>query len=338
MLSSTINPTINWETKIIKMKTKIKFSLLSIVILVAGTFFNMVSAQNPVLAIAADDMNVLYTGVDNPVTIAVSGVGAGKISATINNGTITGKNGKYIVKIAKSENATIEVLVDGKKIGKKTFRVYAPSIFISEYSSDFKTPNAKAEKSVMAIAADKMNEFYIGIDNPVTIAVSGVAADKIIASINNGTITGSNGKYIVKVAKSENATIEISVDGKKVGKQVFLVKQIPAPLAYIGNYTGDVTIPKSELEKIENIVVGCKNFPLDVNLKIKLASFHLSCKSNQGIFKNDMQYNNVNEGTKAMKELFKTAKSGEKIYITDIFVTTPSARFVRIYDINITVF
>ena len=52
------------------------------------------------------------------------------------------------------------------------------------------------------VAADKMNVFYIGVDNPISVAVPGIASDKLRVTVNNGTITGSNGKYIVKVGNT----------------------------------------------------------------------------------------------------------------------------------------
>lgn len=315
---------------------KIRIFLLAIIIIVSTGTFNHIRAQDAVLVIAADKMNVFYMGIDNPVSIAVSGISADKISATINNGTITGNNGKYSVKISKSENAIIEVSAGEKKVGKQEFRVYQPISDCGKKNEEINTSKPESEKSVLAIASDHMNILYMGVDNPVTIAVSGIAAEKISATTDNGSISGNNGKYIIKVVKNDSAIIEVSVDGKKIGKQKFFVKRVPAPVAYVGGYSGDVNIPKFELEKIETIFPGFKDFPFDCNLKFPIKSFHLSCKSTQGFFKNDMEYGNVKDGIIAMKELFKEAKQGDKIYITDIWVKAPDG-LRTLPAINITV-
>jgi gliding motility-associated protein GldM len=76
-------------------------------------------------SIALDKMNVLYIGVDNPVSIAASGGGDDKVQATINNGTLTrAGNGKWIARVSKiDDNTTISVSVEGKVAGVSQFRV-----------------------------------------------------------------------------------------------------------------------------------------------------------------------------------------------------------------------
>ncbi|MEN9497460.1 MAG: gliding motility protein GldM [Bacteroidota bacterium] len=80
-------------------------------------------------SIALDKMNVLYIGVDNPVTIAASGGGDDKIRAEIVGGggqiTRTG-TGKYNCRVSQiSDNCTINVYVDNKLVGASEFRVQA---------------------------------------------------------------------------------------------------------------------------------------------------------------------------------------------------------------------
>jgi gliding motility-associated protein GldM len=78
-------------------------------------------------SIALDKMNVLYIGVDNPVTIAASGGGDDKIQVSISGGggslTKVG-NGKYIARVnSVSDDCRISVSVDGKLAGASQFRV-----------------------------------------------------------------------------------------------------------------------------------------------------------------------------------------------------------------------
>jgi gliding motility-associated protein GldM len=72
-------------------------------------------------------MNVLYIGVDNPVTIAASGGGDDKVQANISGGggslTKVG-SGKYIARVSsQADNCTITVNVEGRLAGQQTFRV-----------------------------------------------------------------------------------------------------------------------------------------------------------------------------------------------------------------------
>lgn len=76
-------------------------------------------------SIALDKMNVLYIGVDNPVTIAASGGGDDKIQATITNGSLTRVGpGKYIARVQTvNDNTMINVSVEGRVAGASQFRV-----------------------------------------------------------------------------------------------------------------------------------------------------------------------------------------------------------------------
>ncbi len=78
-------------------------------------------------SIALDKMNVLYVGVDNPVTIAASGGGDDKVVATITGGGGSLNrigNGKYIASVnSVTDDCKITVTVDGKVAGASQFRV-----------------------------------------------------------------------------------------------------------------------------------------------------------------------------------------------------------------------
>lgn len=78
-------------------------------------------------AISLDKMNVLYIGVDNPVSIAASGGGDDRVQASISGGggslTKVGP-GKYIARVGSiSDDTRITVSVDGKVAGASQFRV-----------------------------------------------------------------------------------------------------------------------------------------------------------------------------------------------------------------------
>ena len=83
-------------------------------------------------SISADKMNVLYIGLQNPISISAGGVPAEKVSAGINNGSMTKTAaGKYSVTVTKPGTAMITVNgdIDGKvkALGSKEFRIkYIP--------------------------------------------------------------------------------------------------------------------------------------------------------------------------------------------------------------------
>ena len=79
--------------------------------------------------VAADLMNVLYAGFDNPVSVSASGVPANKVSLSMTGGTLTAQgNGKYVARPAKiGEPVTFSVsgVVNGRtqSMGTYTFKV-----------------------------------------------------------------------------------------------------------------------------------------------------------------------------------------------------------------------
>jgi len=78
-------------------------------------------------SIALDEMNVLYIGYDNKVTVAASGAGDDRVSVSISGGggsIVKQGGGHYIAKVnTVDDNTVINVSVDGKVLGSQQFRV-----------------------------------------------------------------------------------------------------------------------------------------------------------------------------------------------------------------------
>ena len=92
---------------------------------------NYVVVSRPSSAtISADKMNVVYIGLDNPISITVEGITSDKISATTSNGHLRRiGNGKYILTPSAGKEAVITAvgtMPDGKAISsKQAFRIKA---------------------------------------------------------------------------------------------------------------------------------------------------------------------------------------------------------------------
>lgn len=75
------------------------------------------------VAVMADKMNVLYIGVENPLTIT-AGAGSEKVTATFSGGSISKVSGnKYIVRPTTAGEHTVTVMVEGKPAGRVAYRV-----------------------------------------------------------------------------------------------------------------------------------------------------------------------------------------------------------------------
>lgn len=83
----------------------------------------------PALTVSADKMNVLYTGLDNPISVSVPGIPTERLSVSINNGTLTSTGkGTFNVKVMSGTKADVTVvanLENGEKrnMGTMSFRV-----------------------------------------------------------------------------------------------------------------------------------------------------------------------------------------------------------------------
>ncbi|MBL7728379.1 MAG: gliding motility protein GldM [Dinghuibacter sp.] len=65
-------------------------------------------------AVSADKMNVLYIGVDNPLTVS-AGAGLDKLEGvSISNGNVSGSGAKWVARPSSEGNATVTVRADGK--------------------------------------------------------------------------------------------------------------------------------------------------------------------------------------------------------------------------------
>jgi gliding motility-associated protein GldM len=112
------------------------------------------------VAVSADKMNVLYVGVDNPLTIT-AGAGSEKVSAQFSGGSISKVGGnKYIAKPSQgaSGDHTVTVLVEGKSAGKITYRVKqlpSPTPFVGNLKPGFVSSSSfKAMGGVIAKLED----------------------------------------------------------------------------------------------------------------------------------------------------------------------------------------
>lgn len=170
---------------------------------------------------------------------------------------------KYTAEVllaAYDSKKTLDIYVGGSKLpvkdGLGKYEVSASSPGVKKYAGYISLPDPKGgvkqlkfegEYTVAAPAAtispDKMNVFYIGVPNPVSVSAAGVDNSKLQISMENGTgsatISGTNGKYTVTATRPGKVTIRVSgkVGDKTMalGAMEFRVKRIPDPIPQVGS-------------------------------------------------------------------------------------------------------
>jgi Antirepressor regulating drug resistance, predicted signal transduction N-terminal membrane component len=204
---------------------------------------------------------------------------------------------------------------------KKTGEVIAPP-----------PPPPPTSGFVTAVAPTKMNVLYLGVDNPLSIAVSGVPGDKIVlVTSDNGSISKLGTMYVAKPKQvgMENIQVFAEIDGKKVltGTMSFRVKHVPDPIPKVaGKKAG--AIDRNTLLAQNIITADLENFDFDA--KFTIIEFTVSAiKDGRTI---DI-VSNSNKITNEQKDLIKGLKAEDRVLFYNIKATGPDGQIRKLYDL-----
>ncbi len=180
-------------------------------------------------------------------------------------------------------------------------------------------------KPAVAISPTKMNVFYIGVDNPVEISAAGVAPENLAPSMSGGSLSGSRGKYIVKVqAGQTECSISVSAKSTTGGPNrpqgppmKFRIKRIPDPVAYVGGKK-DGVIRKNELVAAGAVIPRMEGF--DFDLKPVVVGFKVSTLV-AGDIKEEVTTGNTFNASQL--KMMQQCKNNGRVYIEEIKVRMP---------------
>jgi len=234
--------------------------------------------------------------------------------STGGSGPLTKENGVGIYSVKPSNQGVFPFSGIIKVKSKKGDKEYP---FSSEY---------QAFQGQASISATKMNMLYIGVDNPISIAVPGVNPRDITASMSAGSLAKSGGNYVAKMRKPGNATISVSAklsDGssRNVGKMVYRVRKLPKPEARLGTYESGRVVPKPALQAVGALNVGMGPEFAFEGLKFRITGFQFIYVPRRG---DAAAYSAKGPRLSgAMRGAIAKARKGDKIIIDRIRVTGP---------------
>ena len=188
-------------------------------------------------------------------------------------------------------------------------------VFTTEY--EVAAPN-------LVVSPTKMNVFYRGVDNPVSISVSGYSDKDIAASMTNGTLSKGGDGFIVRPGKESEATVSATVtnpDGSKktMTGMKFRVKNVPNPRPYFaGKSIDDENIKKPELTAAAGVIAKMIDFEFD--LKFEVVEYKVTMVIGGTPIEKIVKGAAVSGD---VKEMFQKAKSGQKVYIEGIKARGP---------------
>ncbi|MGG9971966.1 GldM family protein [Ferruginibacter sp. SUN002] len=166
-----------------------------------------------------------------------------------------------------------------------------------------------------AVMLDKMNVFYIGVPNPVTIA-SGAPWDKTAVSCMGCSLTGTGSNRVVYVTKSGKATITVVANDKAYVYE-FRVKEIPSPVFKIGN--GSIKMSVEAFKKLQFCRAELANFDFDANFSITNAAVYFSGKNFKKVQKGTINGNSLD----TIKTYMDQCTAGSVVVFDEVKVKGP---------------
>lgn len=195
---------------------------------------------------------------------------------------------------SKSTNTKVSLSVNGSSLqvnteGEATWKTVPGDVGIKKYTAlasvtnpvTGKTDTYKREfefevgERSCNVAAEKMNVFYIGVENPVAISAAGVPSAQLKVDASGGGITLAKkeaGKYTATVTNPGEANITLSGGGLQPTTFKFRVKRIPTPIPMLSDKRGGA-MPNGVFKAQQGVIPVLENF--DFEAKCQIQSFNL---------------------------------------------------------------
>ncbi len=170
------------------------------------------------------------------------------------------------------------------------------------------------------VAATNMNVLYMGLANPVEIAVPGAKSERVTAAVTNGKIIKTTNGWEVTLEGMGDCLITVLVDNKKVSEKSFRIKTVPAPVAvFAGMNSG--TISREDVLKNAEIKVVIPDFVWDLNFTVE--SFTMTTSATVGDVKRVAKGNKLTDQMKA--DLARLTRD-QKVIFEDIIAINPTGK------------
>ncbi len=261
-------------------------------------------------------------------------------------------NSKYIRGTTKWNEANIgkATTVEGKD-GKITLEFATSTEGLQKYAGVIEIRDPVTDQIVqydyngsyfvappsLTVAPLKMNVFYIGVDNPVSISAAGLSKDQINPVISMGKLKKNGDEWTVRIDKKpkgvNTATVSASaeIDGERMalGKSEFRVKRVPSPTAEIAGMS-DGQIDKNVLLANSAIIPNQKDFEFDIYFIINSYTFAT-------IMNGDWVQKNIkgNMFTDEVNKIIRNGKRKQKFFFEKIQATGPDGSIRSLNPVNL---
>ena len=307
-------------------KVSIKFNQLTAKVVAPTSYIQAGQPYKADIFLAAsstdfkdDNMQVLI-GVDSAAAVASKGEAGG------NKVPLVGGMGKYEVGTGGQGAQTYKGVIKFKKpTGEYDYYPFEGEYMVAAPS--------------VAVSPEKMNVFYIGVDNPIADSAAGVSPTDLVVSAPGLSIkpNGAGGKYIVRATSAGTVKISVSAktkDGvKPQGPPIeFRVKKIPDPVPSVAGKKSGMDIKKSEAQGIGGVLALLEGFDFQANFVVVSYEFGAVIKG---------QYisavGNSPSLTGEMKTALSKVSSGSKLYFENVKAKGPDGTIRNIGTLSLKV-
>lgn len=172
----------------------------------------------------------------------------------------------------------------------------------------------------VAVAADKMNVFYMGVDNPITVSAAGVSSNDVRVSVTGSASkkSGSGSSYVVSGNSQGKAKVTVTAGGQTLGSFDFRVKRIPDPVAKIGGKR-EGSIPSNVFKAQKGLYAELENFDFEARCNISGFEFVYAPAGRDVV-------QSVNPGgnwSGQTAKLVRLVKPGDRVFIQNIKARCP---------------
>jgi hypothetical protein len=215
------------------------------------------------------------------------------------------------------------------------------SIFsIALLSFDGNSDEAATSEQNVTIAATQLNVFYTGINNPISVSVSGVKPENVFLTATGGaTLTGGPGQYMITVPPGRE-TINITASSKKdgggkvYGTSAFRVRNLPQPEVRFGHIKHAFAGVK-ELKKVSRIDASVDPSFLLENFKYTVTKYSFMLVPKNGI--PTMITAKGENITPEVTKILEAVVPGDQIIVYDIRVDGPAGEILVTSSILLTI-
>lgn len=288
---------------------------------ILGHFYKKVQGERIVFdeyaAVISADKSYVIRGeqLSSEIFLSAFSTTADNVSIKVNGRPIEVKGGKALFNIRPND------------IGSKSF--LAEISMTNPISGKVKTYTKKfnyevGERSVTT-SADKMNVFYLGVDNPFSVSAAGVPSKDVRVTSNDVFLEKTrNGKFNVKPSKVGHAKIVVSGGGLEPTEFMYRVKRIPDPAIRLGRQ-GENSMSPGKIKAYQGLLAILENFDFDA--KCKVVSFEVTRvpkKGDAAVVKNS-----GGRFTSQAKNLINNATFGDTYFFDQVKAKCPGDKVSR---------